>query len=798
VTTEAVLQESETRFRALIEHGMDLVTIMGADGRFAYASPSATQLLGYDPDELIGRAGFGYLHPDDVVRVQAAFGRALKGDTALIREEFRFRHKDGSWRVFEAVVTNLLQEPTVAGLVISSRDITKRRAAEEALRASETRFRVLGGMAPVGIFCTDPQGLGTYLNDRLLEILGLKPEEAAGAGFLRSIHPDDRGRVAAELAQVVGTGQPWRSEHRCLRPDGAVTWVLAQSVVERDDAGCVTGSIGTITDITERKRAELDLTLKNIILATQQETSLDAILVVDERGKMISFNRRFVELWDIPPEVGASRSDERALQWVFDKLADPDAFMTRVAHLYEHREEKSREEIALKDGRTLDRYSAPMFGADGTYYGRVWYFRDITALKRAQLDQERALREAEQASRTKSGFLANMSHELRTPLNSIIGFASLLLQNPAGNLTAEDLDFLGRIENNGKHLLEIINSILDLSKIEAGKAALEIADVPLGQLIRETLSVTGCVRRGSGLFVRAVEVRAEVPPGLRPIRADAARLKQVLINLIGNALKFTERGSVTVRVVGDPATGEAERIDVVDTGIGIPKERQAAIFEAFEQADATTARRYHGSGLGLTISRTLLQQMGYHISVASEVGKGSTFSVHLRGAGTRYGALQPASLAQAGPVPEPVSVTTVAATPPLVDSPDTTEFCGYTVLVIDDDADSRLLLNLMIGGHGATVLTASSGEEALRLARAVRPHLVTVDVVMPQMSGWDVIQALREDSALRAIPALIVSVVADAPEGTLVGAEDRLNKPVNQEALLAALRRHLPRGGKAA
>jgi PAS domain S-box-containing protein len=799
-TLETALQASERLYRALIEHSMDVITIMAADGRVSYASPSVTPLLGYGPLELVGKIAFDYLHPDDLPRTQAAFARALVADAAEIREEFRFRHKDGSWRVFESVVTNLLQEPTVAGLVINSRDITKRRAAEEALKASEVRFRALGGMAPVGIFCTDPQGLGTYLNDRLLEIIGMKPEEAAGSGWMRSIHPDDRERVAVELAHVGATGQPWRSEHRCLRPDGAITWVLAQSVVERDDAGCVIGSIGTITDITERKRAELDLTLKNVILATQQETSLDGILVEDGHGKMTSFNQHFVDLWDIPPEVAASCSSERALRWVFDKLADPDGFMARVAYLWEHHEEKSREEIALKDGRTLDRYSAPMFGADGTYYGRVWYFRDITALKRAQLDQERALSEAERASRTKSGFLANMSHELRTPLNSVIGFASLLVQNRAGNLTAEDLDFLGRIENNGKHLLEIINSILDLSKIEAGKAALEITDVALGQLIRETLSVTGCVRRGSGMFVGAVEVRPEVPPGLRPIRADAVRLKQVLINLVGNALKFTERGSVTVRVVADPATGEAERIDVVDTGIGIPQERQEPIFEAFEQADATTARRYHGSGLGLTISRTLLQQMGYVVSVASEPGVGSTFSVHLRGAGTRYGALDPArrSLANAGPAPEPVSVTAAAAAPPLADSPDKNEFCGYTVLVIDDDADSRLLLSLMIGGHGATVLTACSGEEALQLARAVRPDLVTVDVVMPLMSGWDVIQALREDPALRAIPALVVSVIADAPEGALVGTEDRLNKPINREALLAALRRHLPRGGKAA
>jgi CheY-like chemotaxis protein len=285
---------------------------------------------------------------------------------------------------------------------------------------------------------------------------------------------------------------------------------------------------------------------------------------------------------------------------------------------------------------------------------------------------------------------------------------------------------------------------------------------------------------------------------MRPIRTDAGKLKQVLINLVGNALKFTPRGSVTLRVVADPATGEAGRIDVVDTGIGIPKDRQEAIFEAFQQADADTSRKYGGTGLGLTICRSLLELMGYRISVASELGKGSTFSVHLRGALTRHGAPAPLPAAEARPAAEAVAVPIALPAPPPAGSPEEREFSSYTVLIIDDEADSRLLLSHMLGGRGARILTAASGEEALRLAHTTHPDLVTVDLMMPQMSGWEVIRELRADPALRDVPALVVSVVAEEPGGDLAGADERLSKPVSRDALLAAVRRHLPGRGTTA
>jgi two-component system, cell cycle sensor histidine kinase PleC len=229
---------------------------------------------------------------------------------------------------------------------------------------------------------------------------------------------------------------------------------------------------------------------------------------------------------------------------------------------------------------------------------------------------------AEEANRAKSTFLATMSHELRTPLGSIIGFANLLAKNKDRNLQSQELLYVARIRANGLHLLGLIDDILDLSKIEAGRAELERAPTWLTSLIQEVMAQFVGTARGA-----KVQLLAEMPPLLAPFYTDASKLKQILLNLVDNALKFTPRGQVTVRVESDPVTQQPRRIDVIDTGIGIPTERLEGIFERFQQADNSMTRRYGGTGLGLALSRSLCQLLGYQLTVHSEVDKGSTFSV---------------------------------------------------------------------------------------------------------------------------------------------------------------------------
>ncbi|MBN1672544.1 MAG: response regulator [Kiritimatiellae bacterium] len=250
--------------------------------------------------------------------------------------------------------------------------------------------------------------------------------------------------------------------------------------------------------------------------------------------------------------------------------------------------------------------------------------RDVTARKRMAEELRRAKEDAEAATEAKSQFLANTSHELRTPLNSIIGFANVLLKNKRGNLQEKDVDFLQRIRNSGKHLLGLINQILDLSRIEAGHLDLQIRPFALDELIAEVMN-----EFEGQLSGKTVELVQDVPAGLPTILADPERMKEVLVNLIGNALKFTPKGRVCVSVQTDAASGRPLRVAVADTGIGIPRDRLEKIFEAFQQADTSTSRQYGGSGLGLTIARSLLGCMDCGLQVESEEGRGSTFTIVL-------------------------------------------------------------------------------------------------------------------------------------------------------------------------
>jgi signal transduction histidine kinase len=373
------------------------------------------------------------------------------------------------------------------------------------------------------------------------------------------------------------------------------------------------------------------------------------------------------------------------------------------------------------------------------------------------------------ANRAKSEFLAAMSHELRTPLNSVIGFTNVLLRNKEGRLLDRELVFLQRVLDNGKHLLGLINDVLDLSKIEARRMEIVNTEVSLETLVQQTVDeMRGRVVDRADRMVLAVDV----PSGVLPLHTDGSKLKQVLINLVGNALKFTEAGSVTVRVGLDASTGAATQIDVIDTGMGIPESLQKSIFEPFQQGEAGTSRRFGGTGLGLSISRSLCLHMGYDLKVTSQVGQGSTFSI----------VLHPAS----HPVEEPTdAVETPEVSPPRGAS-------ERLALVVDDESDSRVLLGNLFEECGCRVMTASSGEEGLRLARQHQPQVMTVDLMMPHMDGVETLRRMKNDPELRDIPAIIVSVVGRDNRSRTATGTVVLDKPVSQtslEKLLAGLMR---------
>jgi PAS domain S-box-containing protein len=399
---------------------------------------------------------------------------------------------------------------------------------------------------------------------------------------------------------------------------------------------------------------------------------------------------------------------------------------------------------------------------------------DITERKRAEEELRRVTATAEAANRAKSEFLATMSHELRTPLTAVIGFTDVLLKNKAGNLRSQDLLYLERVRDNGKHLLKLINEVLDLAKVEAGRMQLEMSSVDLDELVRSTLAALEGQVRGKG-----VKLVADIPAQLTPLETDAGKLKQVLINLVGNAIKFTERGTVTVRVETDPADGRALALDVIDTGIGIPSDKLHTIFEAFHQADTSAARKYGGTGLGLSIARSLCRLLGYGIEVHSRVGYGSMFRVVLGEKGEEAIPARPGRSLTGEILLHAERVAGFS------------DLKGKRVLVIDDDSDSRILLTQYIEDCGCSVLPVVGGAQGLELAQAFLPDLIVLDLMMPGMSGWDVLKALKAHPILAEVPVVVVSIVARENRGTILGAVDFLDKPVSREALHAILRRNL-------
>jgi signal transduction histidine kinase/ActR/RegA family two-component response regulator len=387
---------------------------------------------------------------------------------------------------------------------------------------------------------------------------------------------------------------------------------------------------------------------------------------------------------------------------------------------------------------------------------------EIVHRKHMQEELLKAKDAAEEASRAKSAFLANMSHELRTPLNAIIGYSEILEEEARDSGPPENVRDLKRIQAAGKHLLALINDVLDLSKIEAGKMALHLETFDVDAMIEEMITT---LQPAAERNANRLELRTTGQVGA--MYADVTKVRQILFNLLSNACKFTERGIVTLDV--ERQTGTEDRIvfRVTDTGIGMTPEQQRNVFQYFTQADSSTSRKYGGTGLGLAISRRFTHMMHGDIQVSSTSGEGSVFTVEL-----------PAR------VPLDTDPATVVPSKPREQAADADT---KTVLVIDDDPAVRDLMTRFLEKMGYLAIQAPSGREGLRLARELRPDVVTLDVVLPDMTGWDVLHELKDDAELASIPVIMVTIVDHEAVGLAGGAANYLVKPIDRDQLALAL-----------
>ncbi|MCA9738609.1 MAG: response regulator [Gemmatimonadota bacterium] len=646
--------------------------------------------------------------------------------------------------------------------------------AERVLKESRHQLQDFLDNASDLLQSAAPDGRILYANRAWKQALGYTDGEIAKLDIFSIVHPNSLSRFRRQFQRVLGGESATHVEVEFVAADGRII-ICSGNMNCRFEDGKPVATRSIFRDVTEQRQAERALEASKANLTALVENTGDAIWSVDPQLRLITFNAAFSLMVEArtgrEPRVGAPleavlRIDE--VEW-YRELYQRALAGARFSQV-------RTEEIDGQE-RHFELFFNPILGDLGPR-GVVVFGKDVTPRRRAEEALRVAKEEAEAANRAKSHFLASMSHELRTPLNSVIGFANVLLKNRSGGLSDQDLEFTRRIHDNGKHLLTLINDVLDLAKVESGRMEVELAPVDVRTLVRETLHQLEGQVRG-----RAVQLKADVPDDLRPLRTDPRRLKQVIINLVGNALKFTETGEVRVHVEASGATRQVTSIAVVDTGIGIPTDRLDAIFEAFQQAEAGTTRRYGGTGLGLTISRSICQLLGYQLTVSSTVGEGSQFRIAI-----------PETMPRPGR--EPLLTPPGRGLEELDLDPRLRGRGRQLALVVDDEPDSSLLIVHHLKEFGLDVVMAASGEAGLARARERKPDLITVDLMMPGMSGWEFIRQVKADPDLQDVPVVVVSIVAGEGGGRTLGAVDLLTKPVERDAFLRTLWRSLPRNGR--
>jgi len=544
------------------------------------------------------------------------------------------------------------------------------------------------------------------------------------------------------------------------------------------------GHVGTLLgSVAERKRAEKELAETQEEAATSHARLMDALSVMgqciclfDKYDRIVLFNKRYVELYrtwsnGLEPTVGNSFEDIlRQSSPVMLPDMPLDEQEERIQRILETRKtEKVRDSSdRMPDGRWMRSE-----GFDTSDGGTVSVFTDITETKEHEAELDKfvdelglARDEAVKANSAKSQFLANMSHELRTPLNAIIGYSELLVDDVQDDENEEYVPDLEKISNAGKHLLGLINDILDLSKIEIGKIELFIEEFEVEQMLQDVAdTIQPLINNNNNKLI--IEKSADIGS----IHADMTKLRQNLFNLLSNAAKFSKESNVTIRVNNvDSANGELIEFHVEDQGIGMTEDQLAKIFDPFTQADSSTSKEFGGTGLGLTITREFSRKMGGDISVTSEVGKGTVFSMSIL-ADCR-------NLDVVNTDDYDFTASEIADDAPLV-------------LIIDDDRNVRDLLRRNLTSAGYRTAVASGGDEGLKMAEELLPDAITLDVVMPQTDGWKVLSHLKSKPITEKIPVVMVTIVEDRNLGFSLGASEYLSKPVDRKQLAKILKRFL-------
>ena len=790
-----------------------------ASGVIQIFNVGAERMLGYTADEVVNRITPADLHnrAEREARAEALsdeFGvKISSGFESLVYKAARGMEdiydvtkvrKDGS--TFPAIVSvTALRDAadTIIGYLFIGTDNTARKKAEEALIKAGALQNAIFNSANFSSIATDAKGVIQIFNVGAERMLGYKAAEV-----VNQITPADisdpqevivRAKVlSAELGTTITPGfealvfKASRGiediyELTYFRKDGSRFPAVVSVTALRDARDTIIGYLLIGTDNTARKQVEeervkLDQRLRDQHFYTRSliESNIDALMTTDPRGIITDVNKQTEAL------TGCTR-DELIGAPFKNYFTDPARAEAGIKRVLNEGSVTNYELTARARGgkQTVVSYNATTFhDRDRVLQGVFASARDMTALKQYEHTLQQKNVELEDASRMKSEFLANMSHELRTPLNAIIGFSEILRDGLIGEMTEQQRGFIGDIFGSGQHLLALINDILDLSKVEAGKMLLDLEPVPVSALLRNSLSI---VREKAA--DRRIHLSMEGAADVGVIEADGRKVKQIVYNLLSNAVKFTEEGgNVTLRTarvkrdavgritgpwagrvfpLADNPFEDFLEISVTDGGIGITPEGLAQLFKPFSQIDSGLARKFEGTGLGLAMVKLLADLHGGAVAVESAVGEGSRFTVWLP---------------FRSPVDASVTESIVAPQTARVGLP------GESIaLVVEDDLKSAELIRVQLEAEGFTVVHAASAEAGLALAEQQPPSLITLDIMLPDMDGWEFLGRIKAMPALRRVPIVIISIVSDSEKGFALGAAAVMQKPISRKELFESL-----------
>lgn len=752
-----------------------------------WVAPQFWAILGYDEGELPQalEEWEKRIHPDEHDRVIAAFWDHVQQDTPY-DIEYRLQGKQGDYVWVQARAKTIrAADGTPLRVAGSINDITKLKKAEEALLEREQRLQLALDAAEAGTFHLDLSNNHNEWDARSLEIYGVKAEDFGESyeDWAQRVHPEDLPEAENFYQNILAAGNTFDVDFRIIRPDGELRFVHANGLIDRTEQGEPTRVFGVHFDVTEQKIAEQALQAAEAQFRSLVEQSLTGIYIIQDGG-FTYVNPTMEAIF------GYTQEELTTSMTVSDLVSDEDREL--VAQNIRKRIEKGIKDVRYtfrgrrKEGQIIH---VEVHGTASQYQGRpavIGTLLDITERKLAEEELEQYAHEledskhalekqsaelanmvhqleearfnAEEATRAKSEFLANMSHEIRTPMNGVLGMTSLLLDT---ELDTEQHEFVHVIRNSGETLLALINDILDFSKIEADKIELEEQAFEVHTVIEEALDLVRAKASEKGLEL-AYYVDAEVPDA---VQGDVTRVRQVLTNLLSNAVKFTEKGEISVTVEAQPADGDCHevRFAVNDTGIGIPKDRMDRLFGSFSQVDASTTRKYGGTGLGLVISKCLTRLMGGTLWVESEEGVGSIFhfSILVPAAST------PSSHTEGGSI---------------------AHLEGKRILIVDDNAVNRRMLMLQTERWGMRPEAVHSGPAALALInQGVRFDVALLDMQMPEMDGMQLAHALSAHSQTASIPLVMLSSMGQGASLVKTPLAAWLTKPVKQDWLFKKL-----------